>query len=184
MFSLICTGINGWVSNREAGDLRRHCARYDVIVMLKQIMQHLWCWDWNISRLWVNTIVDDGLAPCFTSIPTAIVKKKSERVIKFNGFSPTSGTEVHACNQYNPCNHNITYTLGSLIFPHIDIGNIQYTDYNELKQKWIKNKHEKWGHPLVDLSLEISTLRQFAVNLLLTSSQTEIVPHTSIRNQP
>ena len=25
--------INGWVSNRESGDLRRHCAHYDVTVM-------------------------------------------------------------------------------------------------------------------------------------------------------
>ena len=33
MFSLICTRINGWVNNREAGDLRRHRAHYDVIVM-------------------------------------------------------------------------------------------------------------------------------------------------------
>ena len=32
MFSLICVWINGWVNNREAGDLRRHCAHYDVIV--------------------------------------------------------------------------------------------------------------------------------------------------------
>ena len=33
MFSFICVWINGWVSNREAGDWRRHCAHYDVIVM-------------------------------------------------------------------------------------------------------------------------------------------------------
>ena len=33
MFSLICVGINGWGYNREAGDLRRHRAHYDVIVM-------------------------------------------------------------------------------------------------------------------------------------------------------
>ena len=33
MFSLICVWINGWVNNREAGDLRRHCAHYDVTVM-------------------------------------------------------------------------------------------------------------------------------------------------------
>ena len=31
--SLICPWINGWVNNREAGDLGRHCAHYDVIVM-------------------------------------------------------------------------------------------------------------------------------------------------------
>ena len=34
MFSLICTWINAWVNNREAGDLRLHRAHYDVIVMM------------------------------------------------------------------------------------------------------------------------------------------------------
>ena len=34
MFSLICVWINGWVNNREAGDLRRYPAHYDVTVML------------------------------------------------------------------------------------------------------------------------------------------------------
>ena len=34
MFSLICVWINGWVNNREAGDLRCHHAHYDVIVMI------------------------------------------------------------------------------------------------------------------------------------------------------
>ena len=33
MLSLICTKINGWVNNGEAGDLRRHRAHYDVTVM-------------------------------------------------------------------------------------------------------------------------------------------------------
>ena len=33
MFSLTCASINGWVNNHEAGDLRRHCAHYDVTVM-------------------------------------------------------------------------------------------------------------------------------------------------------
>ena len=33
VFSLICVWINGWINNREAGDLRRYHARYDVIVM-------------------------------------------------------------------------------------------------------------------------------------------------------
>ena len=33
MFSLIYARINGWVNNREAGDLRRHQAHCDVIVM-------------------------------------------------------------------------------------------------------------------------------------------------------
>ena len=33
MLSLICTWINGWVNNCEAGDLRRHCTHYDIFVM-------------------------------------------------------------------------------------------------------------------------------------------------------
>ena len=33
MFTLICARINGWVNNREAGDIRRHCTHYDVIIM-------------------------------------------------------------------------------------------------------------------------------------------------------
>ena len=39
MFSLICAWINGWVNNREAGDLRRHRAHYDVSVM-RSILVH------------------------------------------------------------------------------------------------------------------------------------------------
>ena len=34
MFTLICARINGWVNTREAGDLRRYRAHYDVIVMM------------------------------------------------------------------------------------------------------------------------------------------------------
>ena len=33
MFSFICAWINGWVNNHQAGDLRRHRAHYDDIVM-------------------------------------------------------------------------------------------------------------------------------------------------------
>ena len=41
MFSLICTWINGWVNNGEAGDLRLYQGHYDVTVMaLGQ------CYDW------------------------------------------------------------------------------------------------------------------------------------------
>ena len=43
----ICTWINGWVNNREAGDLRCHCAHYDVIVMI------MLCWT---MLLWHPTL--------------------------------------------------------------------------------------------------------------------------------
>ena len=41
MFSLICVWINGWVNNREAGDLKRHWAHYDVIVMKRSIHKNM-----------------------------------------------------------------------------------------------------------------------------------------------
>ena len=34
MFSFICAWINGWINNREAGDLRCHRTHYDIIVMI------------------------------------------------------------------------------------------------------------------------------------------------------
>ena len=34
VFSFICASINGWVHNRDAGDLIRHRANYDVTVMI------------------------------------------------------------------------------------------------------------------------------------------------------
>ena len=42
MFSLICDRINGWVNNGQAGDLGRHRAHYDVIVML---------FPWSVSHV-------------------------------------------------------------------------------------------------------------------------------------
>ena len=36
MFSLIWVWMNGWVNNREAGDLRHHRTHYDVTVMWQQ----------------------------------------------------------------------------------------------------------------------------------------------------
>ena len=42
MLSLILDWINGWVDNREAGDLRCHHAHFDIIVMVCFIVA--WCW--------------------------------------------------------------------------------------------------------------------------------------------
>ena len=38
MFSLICVWINGWINNREAGDFRRCCAHYDLMVMHTNVL--------------------------------------------------------------------------------------------------------------------------------------------------
>ena len=50
MFYLIWAWINGWANNREAGDLRRHRAHYDVIVMRVRFSRgatYLTCLAWK-----------------------------------------------------------------------------------------------------------------------------------------
>ena len=44
----ICALMNGWVNNREAGDLRRHRAHYDVTVMMTDRLNK--SMRWNVSR--------------------------------------------------------------------------------------------------------------------------------------
>ena len=54
IFSLICVWINGWVNNREAGDLRCYRVHYEVIVMCS--ISSIWPCDaiWHRS---VSTLV-------------------------------------------------------------------------------------------------------------------------------
>ena len=49
MFSLSCVWINGWVNNRVAGDLRRHRAHCDVIMMKRD--NHT---QWRTPQAWLS----------------------------------------------------------------------------------------------------------------------------------
>ena len=51
MLSLICARINGWLNNREAGDLRRHRAHYDVTAITCRFLER---WVLGIGALFVN----------------------------------------------------------------------------------------------------------------------------------
>ena len=84
MFSLICAWMNDWVNNRDAGDLRRHRAHYDVTVILctRFALCYALLWfvigsfypyclglfDWHrdkptfAPRWWRNS--EDGVNPC------------------------------------------------------------------------------------------------------------------------
>ena len=53
MFPLICVWINGWVNNGESGDLRRHGAHYDVIVMHSET---------NVERVPLLPLVSNDLS--------------------------------------------------------------------------------------------------------------------------
>ena len=52
MFSLFCARINDWVNNREAGDLRRHRAHYDVTVMAHTQKNYIHIYD--SGTLWLQ----------------------------------------------------------------------------------------------------------------------------------
>ena len=61
MFSLICAWINGWVNNRETGDLRRNRAHYDFIVMKISVNWYTCAYIWVIYlmiQLKTNDILD------------------------------------------------------------------------------------------------------------------------------
>ena len=58
MFGLIRAWINGWVNNREAGDLRRRSAYYDVTVM----SMVCW-WQWPFM-LWFFSDQQLGILNC------------------------------------------------------------------------------------------------------------------------
>ena len=53
MFSLNCVWIHGWVNTREAGDLRRYRAHYDVTVMSEYYHSgscSTWHWGEQVTR--------------------------------------------------------------------------------------------------------------------------------------
>ena len=52
MLSFVCTLINGWVNNREAGDLTCYLAHYDVTVMSWDVLY--------VSVNWIITLLESG----------------------------------------------------------------------------------------------------------------------------
>ena len=62
MFSLICARINGWENTGGAGDLRRHRAHYDVIVMINAKTQHSCCILVETLSLMIVESIADTLA--------------------------------------------------------------------------------------------------------------------------
>ena len=70
MFSLTCARINGWINNREAGDLRRHRAHDDVTVM-------------NVVHLYSITITSSKKSACDYFIMTLARLKQHDISIEY-----------------------------------------------------------------------------------------------------
>ena len=78
IFSLICVWINGWVNNREAGDLRRYRAHYDVTVMLTAFRSTKYD---TVTVIWPLSWRD-----CFTHYGFMTISKRVTLVIFFFSF--------------------------------------------------------------------------------------------------
>ena len=77
-FSLICARINGWVNNRQAGDLRRHRVHYDVTVMLCRVLLRLIL---PISFFNVTSLVMEQSYDC-SSASDATLKNMGKYIIR------------------------------------------------------------------------------------------------------
>ena len=77
MFSLICSWTNGWANNRDAGDLRRHHAYYDVT--LNTSSTHLSPW-------WMPSLFGYGFVQSYKTWQSktfADVKANTDQLINF-----------------------------------------------------------------------------------------------------
>ena len=76
MFSLICAWINGWVNNREAGELRRHRAHYDVTVMIAADALNPWWTFWQTLCLFDEYPKIRDRRPFAKKFPTLVIHPK------------------------------------------------------------------------------------------------------------
>ena len=108
MFSLIYVWINGWISNREAGDLRRHRCHYDVSVML--------CVNKRSSYINCYCIRIGGVIPTPTSTPTVmntiLVQNENmqfvDRKIGICKVSTSYISQTLKCTQWDTMNDEFT----------------------------------------------------------------------------
>ena len=69
MFSLICVWINDWVNNREAGDLTRYRAHYDVMVMNTKMPGNAVDHNYLTSTDLVVNVTTSGMRNCHRKPP-------------------------------------------------------------------------------------------------------------------
>ena len=104
MFSLICAWINGWVNNRESGDLSRHRAHYDVTVMdayMRQwtssaLLQISACWLVEAKPFSKPMLVYCQLDPCEQISMTFKSKSREFIWIKLTTFPYPNQKHVHS----------------------------------------------------------------------------------------
>ena len=107
MLYLICAGINGWVNNREAGDMRRHQAHNDVTVMvvaiiflllpLSSLLQH--AFHGRFSSL----LSSEACNGCPTQLYTTCIFTKNSLLVHISSWNIASQgrTRTSACKFFS-----------------------------------------------------------------------------------
>ena len=113
IFSLLCVWTNGRANNGDAGDLRRHCAHYEVTVMLGvQLSQY------HLGAVSIRKTVLPGMV-----IPMLKIRRPNGRLI-FNMGIPIPGKDGLYI-ETGPC----CCWLGSLQRQTISINDIDYVEW-------------------------------------------------------
>ena len=102
----ICAWINGWVNNRQAGDLRRHRAHNDVIVM-----------EWGYCAQWFP-LYENSAAPVtsYYRADSRFVPSQWETSLQSNTVSHWLGANLESALGLHPTNERRRYkVMSSLI---------------------------------------------------------------------
>ena len=102
---LCCVWINRWINNREAGDLTRYRAHYDVTVMWPRIPITKWVTEmaslqWRLMRVYVYQITSGSLFPLVTyGFPRGPVMHKAIQSLRWrhNERDSVSNHQPHDC---------------------------------------------------------------------------------------
>ena len=136
MFSLICARINGWVNNREAGDLRRHQAHCGVIVMT-----HWYYHSWYYRSEWIiAAVIQLGI-----SLNGTVVKSATDLAIFVNpilyafficiSVNWTIISEIHMIDIFRVDNGPmiLSKVTTSVMCGHLNYTRISYYVYSSFK---------------------------------------------------
>ena len=108
MISLICARINGWINNREAGDLRRHRTHYNITVMIQKRIS-----SWNRHATSNHVLYHIG-GTGYCHPRDVIIEKwwKTQTYFPSNQFSAYRVDSIDCClvrrptQFWNKCSHN------------------------------------------------------------------------------
>ena len=112
MFSLFCAWTNGWVNNRDPGDLRRHRAHYDINVMEYEQTRRWHC----DCFLWYPSLV------CAT---WSVLRYHTLKTSAYFGFCYIDGDQwISLWDCYGCVRCSVTECLISLLQSKVDIWDI------------------------------------------------------------